>query len=371
MTKTLMKAHTNWLNRAPDERFTNLYDLRDSMQAMRKNSRQLTVPSKAVKFIAKEGNDDLLIAGPSGNEVNLTHFGFGKLANMAKAPADFVRDLNPATAALVMNERMQQREVDDIGLLLTKKDDDVYLRAATGPKYGRIWNYQLAEELVNRFGDGITGDWKVPGEFGKDVVVTTDNTTLFAGEKDMFVFLADEKNRIEMPNRRAGKSGSFARGFFVWNSEVGDSTIGGAWFLFDYVCCNRIVWGVGEYSEKRIRHTVTAPERWIDAVTPVIAKLADYSNASEKMFLEPIRMAQEAKVEEPLDFLKKRFASNTRVSAKMIDGIATAFTQAEERPMETLWDLTTGVTEYAKSVINQDVRVALETEAGKIMALAA
>ena len=36
----------------------------------------------------------------------------------------------------------------------------------------------------------------------------------------MFVFLADEENRIELPNRRAGRFGAFARGFFVWNSEV-------------------------------------------------------------------------------------------------------------------------------------------------------
>jgi hypothetical protein len=26
-------------------------------------------------------------------------------------------------------------------------------------------------------GDGVTGPWKVPGEFGKDVVVTKANTT--------------------------------------------------------------------------------------------------------------------------------------------------------------------------------------------------
>ena len=70
-----------------------------------------------------------------------------------------------------------------------------------------------------------------------------DNTTLFASDRDMFVFLADEDNRIENPNRRAGRFGSFARGFFVWNSEVGKTTLGAGFFLFDYVCCNRIVWG--------------------------------------------------------------------------------------------------------------------------------
>jgi hypothetical protein len=39
----------------------------------------------------------------------------------------------------------------------------------------------------------------VPGEFGNRVTVTKDNTTLFASDRDMFVFLADEENVILEP----------------------------------------------------------------------------------------------------------------------------------------------------------------------------
>jgi hypothetical protein len=52
-----------------------------------------------------------------------------------------------------------------------------------------------------------------------------------------------QENRIQLPHRRAGRSGSFARGFFAWNSEVGKTTLGAGFFLLDYVCCNRIIWG--------------------------------------------------------------------------------------------------------------------------------
>jgi hypothetical protein len=108
------------------------------------------------------------------------------------------------------------------------------------------------DALVDRFGDGVTGTWRVPGEFGNRVTVTKDNTTLYASDRDMFVFLADEENRIELPGRRAGRSGSFARGFFVWNNEVGKTSLGAGFFLFDYVCSNRIVWGADQYTEVRI-----------------------------------------------------------------------------------------------------------------------
>src|SRR5207302_1489157 len=88
-----------------------------------------------------------------------------------------------------------------------------------------------------------------------------ENTTLFASDRDMFVFLADEDRRIDIPGRRNGSGGSMARGFFVWNSEVGDKTLGLGFFLFDYVCKNRIVWGADQYTEIRIRHTKGAADR--------------------------------------------------------------------------------------------------------------
>ena len=96
--------------------------------------------------------------------------------------------------------------------------------------------------------------------------------------------VADEENRIELPCRRAGHSGSFARGFFVWNSEVGKATLGAGFFLFDYVCCNRIIWGADQYTEVRIRHTKGAPDRWLEEVTPV---LREYSQASAKPAVPP------------------------------------------------------------------------------------
>jgi hypothetical protein len=83
----------------------------------------------------------------------------------------------------------------------------------TGPKYGRIWNNDVLAALMDRFGDGRSGDFRIPGEFGAEVEITRDNTTLFAGDRDMFIFLADEVNRIDLPGRRDGQAGELARGF--------------------------------------------------------------------------------------------------------------------------------------------------------------
>jgi hypothetical protein len=107
------------------------------------------------------------------------------------------------------------RGIEDIGVLLTTNEDGGVneLRSVNGPNYGRIYDADVVDTLVEKFGDGVSGQWRVPGEFGSRVTVTKDNTTLYASDRDMFVFLADEENRIELPNRRAGRFGSFARGF--------------------------------------------------------------------------------------------------------------------------------------------------------------
>jgi hypothetical protein len=157
--------------------------------------------------------------------------------------------------------------------------------------------------------------------------------------------------------------GSFARGFIVWNSEVGDTTLGFAMFLFDYVCCNRIIWGAQDYQELRIRHTAAAPDRWLEEVAPTIEA---YSTASDTGIVNRIEAAQKAKIESVDDFLKNRRFTRTQVT-----NVKAAFLADEQRPMETVFDVVTGVTAYARAIPHQDARVALEREAGKILDLAA
>jgi hypothetical protein len=195
------------------------------------------------------------------------------------------------------------------------------------------------------------------------VAVTKENTTLYASDRDMFVFLADEENRIELPNRRAGRFGSFARGFFVWNSEVGKTTLGAGFFLFDYVCCNRIIWGADQYTEVRIRPTKGAPDRWLEEVMPV---LREYSQASAKPVIQAIEDARNKRIDDELTaFLAKRFGK------QMAPAIAAIHETEEGRPIETLWDVTVAATAHARSVKNTDKRLEIERAAGELLKLAA
>jgi hypothetical protein len=54
-----------------------------------------------------------------------------------------------------------------------------------------------------------------------------------------------------------------------------------------------------------------------------------------------------------------------------VSAIKAAHMEDEQRPIESLWDVATGVTAYARAIQYQDQRVDLEREAGKILNLAA
>lgn len=361
----LTRASREWSSRPSDERFLDLHELHDHTTRIKENSRAKVVANRSMQAQPTDDARGLVVVGPNGSPVTPTHWAFGQLAQRAGAPAGYLRDLPSPLAADCINYGLKCRDIEDMGVLLSRGDDSYKLAAVTGPQYGRIWNSTITGALVDRFGDGITGDFRVPGEFGKAVAVTRENTTLYASDRDMFVFLADEQHRIEIPNRRDGQTGTLARGFFVWNSEVGAGTLGIATFLFDYVCCNRIVWGSREYAEIRVRHTAGAPFRWLEEVMPAIGRYANSSTASVVKAIEDARNSKIGDADKVREFLAGRF-SRSQAAA-----ISAAHLAEEGRPIETLWDATVGATAYARGLQYQDARVDIEREAGKILNMAA
>lgn len=356
----LMQAHSQWASRPEEERFVSLGEMAAKLEADRAISRAAVVSSRKLRAVPTDDNQGLMIEGPSGHGYAPTHWAFGQAANLIGAPAGYLRQLPAPLAADCLNYGLQvERDAQDVGVLLTKNGEST-MRAMTGPRYGRIWNLDVVRALMDRFGDGVTGDFRVPGIFGRQVEIDRRNTTLYAGDRDMFIFLADEQNRLELPNRRNGETGSLARGFFVSNSETGGGTLYVKTFLFDYVCANRIVWGAHELEEIRIRHTASAPDRFLEEAAPA---LLAYAQASAGNIGQVLKTAQVSKIDKVGEFLSKRFGP--RVAQR----IEHAHVIDEGRPIETLWDAVTGATAYARSIPWTAERVELEEHAGQLLDL--
>jgi hypothetical protein len=105
-------------------------------------------------------------------------------------------------------------------------------RAVTGSDYGRIWDHELVAAVIDIAGNG-TGDtmWKVPGVLDWGTMthnlildITEDDTTLYASDRDVFLFLVDDAHPIEAGRLADGSPDVYFRGFYCWNSEVGSKT---------------------------------------------------------------------------------------------------------------------------------------------------
>ncbi len=371
---TLTRVSQQWQNRPDDERFTSLPALASFTGYVRQNSKELVLSNRDIRFAPDEEDathKGLYLIGPSGGKVVPTNHAFNQACGLVGAPAAYLSDLPSPLIADCLNFGMHvHRDVKDVGLLIRRPITPAGLQegpnvaaALTGPTYGRVWNAQVSEQMVKHLGNGYDGRWKVPGPFnGKLTEVTRENTTIFAGEKDMFVFLSDDDHRIDLPNRRGTEHGELSRGIYMWNSEVGAGTLGMAYFYYDYMCCNRLLWGVREFQETRIRHTKGAPVRWAEDLMPQIEAFA--KAPTDKPILDVIASARAKSVADRLDtFLADRFGNRA-------DAIVAAHLADEGRPMETLWDVVVGATALARLIPVQSSRVSLEREAGKVLAMA-
>jgi hypothetical protein len=358
-------ANEQWRNRPSDERYTSLTDLQAATHYSMDHSSAKVVASKSLSADIVDGK--LVVKGPSGKPAIPSHWAFGQLAQRAGAPAGYLRDLPNELAVDCLNYGLHVvRPVEDIGVLLYQNGGPAELRAVTGQNYGRIWNARVADALVEAFGDGRTGTFRVPGEFGQQVAITKENTTLYASDRDVVVFLADEDKSVDVPNRREGKTGRISTGIAVGNSDVGGGSLWVASFGFDYFCKNRIIWGLRNVEELRIRHTASAPHRFLSEVVPALQEIARSNVGIQQA---QIIAAQQAKVDDLDKFLKGRKFSGSQVS-----GIKAAFKTDEGFDLidgASIWNAIVATTAYARGLQYQDARIDIEREAGKMLSLAA
>ncbi len=370
------RVSSEWFSRPADERYLSLTELARAVGGRAERSRSRVVESALIQVEANRDNPERLSLSLPGakNPVAPTHWSFGQLASLVGAPAAYLRQLPAALAGINLQYGLSQHRAEQVKTLETE-DGRVELRAVTGPDYGRIYDHELVEAVQRIAGDG-TGDtrWKVPGVldwstgvYNPHFDITKDTTTLYASDRDVFLFLVDDLNPIEAGRLPDGSPDIFFRGFYCWNSEVGAKTLGIASFYLRAVCQNRNLWGVEDFEEITIRHSKYAASRFAHEAAPA---LLNFANSSPMPFVNGVRAAREKIVarndEDRSEFLRKRGFSKAE-TGKIIDAVL-----AEEgRPPESIFDFVQGITAVARDKPHQDARLDMEAKAKKLLDRAA
>lgn len=367
-----------WANRTPDQRFTSLTALRDQVALWAAQSSETEV-NPADLIITPTENGDFGITTPNmTHPMALTHFSFHQIARLAGAPGYYIKDLPAPLARLNLQYGLNAAEQKAQKLYVRKWTDgeteNIGLRGMTSPRYGRIYDRDVVDAVMKLAGNG-TGDtiWKVPGcidwthahgvHYNPNVDITKENTTLYASDRDVFMFLVDDHNPIEVGKLNDGSPDLMFRGFYVWNSEVGDKSFGLATMYLRGVCQNRNLWGVEGFNEVSFKHTSGAPNRFLTEAAPA---LETFSNGSAMKLINGVKAAKAVKVsvtdEERFDFLAK-FGFSERQAKELIE----TSVAEEGRPQETIWDHAQAITAHARKSPLQESRLALEQTAGKML----
>jgi hypothetical protein len=363
---------SEWFSRPDDERYLDLTDLYIAVRRRAERGQTRTVESRAVKVEAsRDSAERLALLVPGRDElVAPTHWSFGQLCSLVGAPSSYLRQLPAPLAGINLQHGLLSHRAE---LVKTLEADDgrVELRAVTGPDYGRIWDHELVAAVMKIAGNG-TGDtrWKVPGVLdwatmthNPFVDVTKDTTTLYASDRDVFLFLVDDTHPIEAGRLPDGSPDLYFRGFYCWNSEVGSKTLGIASFYLRAVCMNRNLWGVENFEEITIRHSKFAAQRFAHEAAPALTRFADSSPAP---FIAGIKAARErivARSDEDRDsFLRKRGFSKSETT-KIVEIVL----HEEGRPPESVFDFVQGITALARGKAHQDARLELEGKAKRLL----
>jgi hypothetical protein len=110
----------------------------------------------------------------------------------------------------------------------------------------------------------------------------------------------------------------------------------------------------------KIRHSASAPDRWLEQLMPA---LEEYAASSDSTFKAAIETARNRKLGEKLN----QFLENRRYSTGMIARLKETHEKEEQRPIETVWDVVVAGTALAREQTHISERVKMERDFSKLL----
>lgn len=355
----LFNANQQWKTRPADQRFPSIQSLYDQTKHYADIASEKDVPYANIRVEAFD--NDVQVVGKAGIPAKLTNWAFGQLCARIGAPAGYLRDLPATLAAQNVNHGLARLSLDKanekVARCMFHKNGNLVLRALTSDSYQRIWNYEVAERLLDMEADGWIPAMPTinlsEGEEGQ--------SALYVSDHDMFAFIRHNDRVI----KEAGTSEPLYRGAIAFNSEVGGGSIGVMTFLYREQCSNHIIWGASEVNEIRMRHIGSVRDRFNIYATELRRYLDSSADGEEaKIASAKYKLIADTK-EKVLDVLfgKRSFG----LSRKTLDASYEAVQPDEDGDPRSVWGFVQGVTRHSQETNFADERMKMDRAAGKIL----
>lgn len=349
----LMQAATELFVRPEDECFPNLSELYAYVYNRSKQELSSTINLReTARFVESDGEIALQIG--NGNPIALTNYSAEQICGDLKIPFKYLNELPIDLALDNLNCGLARfrRERESV-LLLSPREDDYSLRTITSDLYTRIYDHEVVKYLLDNLGD----EWRIaPTWEGLD-------RGLYAGDRDMFIFLINGGSYVE----DGWGNSSLHRGFFVRNSEVKACSLEITTFLHRGICGNHIVWGAEGVTNTRIRHVGDAVDKFREAMRDLLA----FTDSSAHKDLEDIERAKRARLgatkDEVVDKIRSMFRSGC-LGKKLLEE-AYDLAMAFDEDARVAWGMSNGLTRLSqdKFPAYQNKRAEIDRFAGLLL----
>jgi hypothetical protein len=377
--ETLTKASNQWRNRPADQRFASIAELSRAVIALREKSTQAHGKLSDMR-VHVASNGGLALVGKAGNVAAPSNFAFGQLCRTLGAPQEYLATLPADLAAANLNAGLDARakaDKENASTLLLRRTDarnEFTLAAINSQKYQRIWLSETAQSIERL--QAMQPSWQSPEPFrtvagsnGRKPHGTPDGKQVpiaFASDRDMFVFLVDYDHPVEVDGN------PMARGVFIEATECGDRSHVVTTFLFDFVCCNILVWGARHVSEIRIRHVGDARKRALQMDGEALQAIAAYGDRSAREQEAQIASARKLLLadtnEGVVEVLRRKIPEVTKAQLESaIEVVAETPRYGDPR---SVWGMVNGLTEVSQREPHMEDRAKLDRAAGKVLGFA-
>lgn len=357
MNSTVNKASRQLFTRPDDELFQDWDHLIGNLRERERRVSEIQVK----KISAFSNGENVMLNMVNGNgdyTRELNDWSFNNLCRTVKAPPNYINSLDPEIAAKCLDYGLQNNAFAS-GTVANITDKEV--RGFYSNKYQRVPDVDVAEfvrDLSFKYGYEPAG--KFAGIRGGLAPVRPEATGLYASDRDVFMFLAYEKEPFEVNGE------AFYHLTMVWNSEVGSRTLGFLTCLYRYICGNHIVWGARDIVEFSQKHIGTSSDV-LRNYSKIMEGYDKYRQQMQQISIAQINIAQRKEFADKIENAEKKLQAY--MSLKDARG-ALEFIHDEraypKNPM-SVYGIAQGVTLYSQTMPNANYRHALDLSAGNMM----
>lgn len=353
-----------WLSRPAEERFESLDAVQTVLNARTAISHEKVVGSRNADFSVIEGEPYIDFGdGP----MRLNHYTFDQVASLSTLGSGFARKLWKARGHSQLEDEVVEfiipaalklgyarlRDKSEVKLLYSgvPGEQGCTLRAVNGVDYGRVYDSQMVNALVERLDPNT---WVPPGTFGQ-AADGGKATTIYAGDRSTLVFLC-RTQPFEVLGRQ------HFQGIIGFSSETGHRNLGAMLFDYDFMCSNRNIWGVTNLQTTKIRHTRSAPERFQAEFLPALDR---YTRVDPGALVASYEAAAKRKIGKTLEQVKN-FIKAKGFTEVLAEKAVRAAVDDDINP-KTLYGVVHGLTRAVQSESFEDDRFGMEMQIGKLM----